>query len=78
MKLVQAGVGTIVGMHIGEDHLKEAKKNHVNVIIAGHMASDALGLNLFLDGLIGKHGQVKIYACSGFTRVARDKAGRAK
>jgi len=77
-KLVQAGVGTVVGMHIGEDHLKEAKKNHVNVIIAGHMASDALGLNLFLDGLIRKHGQMKIYACSGFTRVARDKAGRAK
>lgn len=77
-KLVQAGVGTIVGMHIGEDHLKEAKKNHVNVVIAGHMASDALGLNLFLDGLINKHGGVQIHACSGFTRVARDKTGRVR
>jgi hypothetical protein len=72
-KLVQAGVGTIVGMHIGEEHLKEAKKHHVNVVIAGHMASDTLGLNLFLDGLIKKYGPLEIYACSGFARVSRIK-----
>lgn len=70
-KLVQAGVGTVVGMHIGEEHLKEAKKHHVNVVIAGHIASDTLGLNLFLDGLIKKYGQLEIYACSGFNRVGR-------
>ncbi|UCD59339.1 MAG: NGG1p interacting factor NIF3 [Candidatus Hydrogenedentota bacterium] len=73
-KLVQAGVGTIVGMHIGEEHLKEAKKHHVNVVIAGHIASDTLGLNLFLDGLMNKFGPLKVYACSGFARVARNKA----
>jgi putative NIF3 family GTP cyclohydrolase 1 type 2 len=72
-KLVQAGVSTIVGMHIGEEHLKEAKKHHVNVVIAGHMASDTLGLNLFLDGLFSKYGPLKIHACSGFTRIARNK-----
>jgi putative NIF3 family GTP cyclohydrolase 1 type 2 len=77
-KLVQAGIGTIVGMHIGEDHLKEAKKNHVNVVIAGHMASDAIGINLFLDGLMRKYGKVEIHTCSGFVRVARDKAGRVR
>jgi hypothetical protein len=74
-KLVQAGVGTIVGMHIGEDHLKEAKKNHVNVVIAGHMSSDTLGVNLFLDGLMEKYGPLEIHACSGFSRVSRTKAG---
>ncbi|MBI4830298.1 MAG: NGG1p interacting factor NIF3 [Candidatus Lindowbacteria bacterium] len=73
-KLVQAGVGTIIGMHIGEEHFKEAKKHHVNIVIAGHMASDALGLNLFLDGLIRKYGPLEIHACSGFTRVARKQA----
>jgi hypothetical protein len=72
-KLVQAGVGTIIGMHIGEDHLKEAKKSHVNVVIAGHMASDTLGLNLFLDGVVKKFGPLDVLACSGFTRVARGK-----
>jgi hypothetical protein len=72
-KLVQAGVGTIVGMHIGEDHLKEAKKQHVNVVIAGHISSDTLGVNLFLDGLIRKFGPLQVYACSGFIRVERIK-----
>ncbi|RJP23569.1 MAG: NGG1p interacting factor NIF3 [Candidatus Abyssobacteria bacterium SURF_5] len=75
-KLVQAGVGTVVGMHIGEDHLKEAKKHHVNVIIAGHMSSDALGMNLFLDELNRRHGPVEILTCSGFSRVSRVKKGR--
>jgi len=77
-KLAQAGIGTIVGMHIGEEHLKEAKKNHVNVVIAGHMASDAVGVNLFLDALMRKHGKTEIITCSGFTRVARDASGRVK
>ena len=70
-KLVQAGVGTVVGMHIGEDHLKEAKKNHVNVVIAGHISSDTLGMNLLLDGLIRQHGELNIMACSGFSRISR-------
>lgn len=72
-KLVQAGVGTIVGMHIGEDHFKEAKKHHINVVIAGHISSDTLGMNLFLDGLIKKNGPLEIDACSGFIRVDRTK-----
>ena len=50
-KLAIAGVGTIVGMHMGEKHRKEAEKNHINVLIAGHMASDSLGINLLLDAL---------------------------
>jgi len=68
-KLATAGVGTIVGMHIGEKHRKEAEKNHINVIIAGHMASDSLGMNLVLDEF-AKQG-VEIMTCAGLTRVAR-------
>ena len=77
-KLMHAGVGTVVGMHIGEEHLEEAKKHHVNVVIAGHIASDAVGINLLLDGLVRKYGKLEILACSGFTRVLRDKSGRAR
>ena len=51
-KMAQAGIGTIIGMHMGEEHRKEAEKYHLNVVIAGHMASDSLGMNLFLDGLV--------------------------
>ncbi len=76
-KMAHAGVGTIIGMHIGEDHLEEAKKNHVNVVIAGHIASDNVGVNPLLDAVIGKYGGIEIHSCSGFTRVARGKAGRS-
>lgn len=68
-KLAIAGVGTVVGMHIKEDHRKEAEKNNINVVIAGHMASDSLGMNLFLDEL-ARHG-IEIIASSGLIRVAR-------
>ena len=70
-KMAQAGIGTVVGMHMGEEHRKEAEKYHVNVVIAGHMASDSLGLNLFLDELENKG--VKIIPLSGLIRVKRKK-----
>jgi len=70
-KIAQAGIGTIIGMHMGEEHRKEAEKYHVNVVIAGHMASDSLGMNLFLDELEKKG--VKITTCSGLIRVKRYK-----
>ena len=68
-KLATAGVGTIVGMHIGEKHRKEAQKNHINVVIAGHMASDSLGINLLLDKLEQKG--IGVTACAGLTRFQR-------
>jgi putative NIF3 family GTP cyclohydrolase 1 type 2 len=68
-KLAAAGVGTIVGMHMSEDHRKEAEKHHINVVIAGHMASDSLGLNLFLDEL--ERRGVEIVPCSGLLRFSR-------
>ena len=68
-KMAQAGVGTVVGMHISEDHKKEAESAHVNVVIAGHISSDSLGVNLFMDEL-EKQG-IEIVSCSGFTRFSR-------
>jgi len=69
-RLSQAGVGTIIAMHLSEEHFKIAKGEHINVIIAGHIASDNLGLNLLLDSLEKKE-RLKIVPCSGFVRVRR-------
>ncbi len=69
-RLSQAGVGTIVAMHLSEEHFKQAKAEFINVIIAGHIASDALGLNLLLDSL-EKREKIEIVPCSGFVRVRR-------
>ena len=62
-------IGTMVVMHIPEKHLEEANKHHINVVIAGHMASDTLGMNLLLDAA-EKAGQKKfsVIECSGFRR----------
>ena len=68
-KMSQYGIGTVIGMHMSEEHRKEAEKFHINVVIAGHMASDSLGLNLFLDKLEKKG--VKVVAVSGLIRVKR-------
>lgn len=70
-KMAQAGVGTVVGMHISEEHKKEAEAAHVNIVIAGHISSDSLGVNLLMDEL-EKQG-IEIVPCSGFTRVSRVK-----
>jgi putative NIF3 family GTP cyclohydrolase 1 type 2 len=70
-KLATAGVGTVVGMHIGEDHRKEAARHHINVVIAGHIASDNLGLNLLFDHILEG---VEVVACSGFRRIERGRA----
>lgn len=70
-RLSQAGVGTVIGMHMSEKHTKAAKDAHINAVIAGHIASDSLGMNLFLDEL-EKRG-LKIVPASGLIRVKRLK-----
>ncbi|MBI5848152.1 MAG: NGG1p interacting factor NIF3 [Nitrospirae bacterium] len=68
--LANAGVNTIVGMHMSEEHRKEAEKNHLNVVIAGHISSDNLGLNLLLDETL-QGSEVRVLECSGYKRVDR-------
>ncbi len=69
-KLESAGVGTIIAMHLGEEHYKNVQKGHINVVIAGHIQSDNLGLNLLMDKLV-KEGKLELIECSGFKRVSR-------
>jgi len=70
-KMAHAGVGTILAMHIPEEHRKLAEKHHINVLITGHMASDSLGVNILMDEAEKKG--VEIVACGGFLRVSRAK-----
>jgi putative NIF3 family GTP cyclohydrolase 1 type 2 len=69
--IAQAGIGTIVGMHMKEESREEAEKSHLNIVIAGHMSSDSIGVNLFLDELV-KRG-VEVIPCSGLIRYSRVK-----
>lgn len=68
-KHADAGIGTIVGMHFSEEHKKEAEENYINLVVAGHMSSDSIGVNLLLDQ-VEKAG-VKVESFSGLIRVKR-------
>jgi hypothetical protein len=70
-KMADAGVGTILAMHIPEEQRKFAEKYRMNILITPHMASDSLGYNILLDEAEKKG--VEILPCSGFIRVSRVK-----
>jgi putative NIF3 family GTP cyclohydrolase 1 type 2 len=69
-KLYKTGVRTLVSMHLGEEHFKKVRDANLNVVIAGHISSDTLGLNLLLDK-IEKKEKLSILSCSGFSRFSR-------
>ncbi|MDD2679237.1 MAG: NGG1p interacting factor NIF3 [Candidatus Omnitrophica bacterium] len=70
-RLYQTGVRTLVSMHLSEEHLKKVKDAKLNVVIAGHISSDCLGLNLLLDR-IEKEEKLQVIGCSGFKRISRN------
>jgi hypothetical protein len=59
-------------MHFSEAHLENAKKANLNVVIAGHVSSDVLGLNLLFDE-IEKEETLQFVGISGFQRIRRKK-----
>ncbi|MFH1552531.1 MAG: NGG1p interacting factor NIF3 [Candidatus Omnitrophota bacterium] len=69
-RLSQSGVKTIVGMHCKESGYKVAKSEFINYVIAGHIASDTLGMNLLFDA-VEKKGKLNFIECSGFKRIRR-------
>lgn len=69
-RLSQLGIKTSLCMHVSEVSRKKMKNDHINVVVAGHIASDNLGINLLLDKL-NKKTKLKIYECSGFRRFKR-------
>lgn len=69
--MANAGVGTVIAMHQSEDHRKAAEDAHINVIIAGHISSDSIGMNFILDE-IEKRG-IAIIPFSGLIRYKRLK-----
>jgi putative NIF3 family GTP cyclohydrolase 1 type 2 len=70
-ELSRSGISTIVGMHMRKETLEKAGEVQLNVVTAGHMSSDSLGMNLFLDELEKKG--IEIVPCGGLIRVSRNK-----
>jgi hypothetical protein len=67
----EAGVGTIVCMHVPEEVRKAVQEQNIgNIIVAGHMASDSIGINLFIAAL--RERGLKVQTMSG---VMSDSVG---
>jgi len=48
----EAGIGTLVVMHMPDDVIKAVKQQNIgNVVVAGHMASDSVGINQVIRAL---------------------------
>ena len=71
-KYANSGISTLVCMHLSEEHLENAKKAKLNVVIAGHIASDVLGLNLLFDE-IEKEEKLEFVSVSGFERIRKTR-----
>jgi len=72
-KFYKLGVRTLICMHLSEEHFKKVKDANLNVVIAGHISSDTLGLNLLLDRIERQaKEEFQIIDCSGFRRVKRN------
>jgi len=69
-RLSAAGVGTLVGMHYSEEHRARAEELGLNLVVAGHISSDVLGMNLILDKLEAI-GPLEIVCTSGMVRFRR-------
>ena len=67
--MANVGIGTIISMHQSEEHRKAAEKAHINVVVAGHISSDSLGMNIFLDEL--EKNKIEIIPFGGLMRFSR-------
>ncbi|MCM8795921.1 MAG: NGG1p interacting factor NIF3 [Candidatus Omnitrophica bacterium] len=69
-KFSQLGIRTLISMHLSEEHFKKVKDANLNVVIAGHISSDTLGLNLLLDRIEKKANErLETIDCAGFRRI---------
>lgn len=68
-RLRDAGVDTLVDMHFSEEFRKKADELHMSLVVAGHVSSDTLGMNLVLDRIEPKG--VEVRCVSGMVRVRR-------
>jgi putative NIF3 family GTP cyclohydrolase 1 type 2 len=69
-KMMEAGIDTLVAMHATREQVETAEEQSINIVTAGHMASDSLGMNLLLDKLQDEFS-LEVVELSGFKRVER-------
>ncbi|WP_300369638.1 hypothetical protein [Brachyspira sp.] len=70
--LARVGISTIVVMNISDRLLDECKKYYINVVCAGHMSSDSLGINLLFKAIkVRTKENFEIIPASGYIFVEK-------
>ncbi len=69
-RLSQAGIDTLLCMHLSEEHYQQVNQEFLRVVNAGHLASDNMGMNLMLDRLEIR-ADVRVIECGGLRRFRR-------
>lgn len=70
--LAEAGVGTVISEGFGREELEVARRFGTNVVKVPRYSLESLGMNLLLDGVRRKFGEVHIIPCANLVRVERD------
>ncbi|MBI4976663.1 MAG: hypothetical protein HZC28_04230 [Spirochaetes bacterium] len=71
-QLANAGIGTLVVMHIPDKHRERCEKSYINIVCAGHMGSDSVGLNLLFSRIMAAtKKEFDIVATAGYYYVKR-------
>ena len=68
--LKNAGVDTILVPHFSEDFFRAATAAGLQIIYCGHMASDSMGPNAFLNSLLLENPTIEILPLGGFLRTS--------
>lgn len=69
--LAEAGVGTVISEGFGEE-LEVARRFGMNLVKVPKHSLESLGMNLLLDKVRKKFGEVHILPCANLVRVERD------
>ncbi|MFA7319246.1 MAG: Nif3-like dinuclear metal center hexameric protein [Parcubacteria group bacterium] len=71
--LKNAGIDTLLVPHFSEDFFRSTVAADLQIIYCGHMASDSIGPNAFLDTLLTEKSDLEILPLGGFLRTAPQK-----
>lgn len=69
----EAGVDTILVPHLSEEFFQAANEAGLKIIYCGHMASDSVGINVFLDSLLKENEELEIVPMGGLLRNKKKK-----
>jgi len=67
-EMKKAGIETIIVPYLSEDFFAAAAETGLRIIYCGHLASDSLGMNYFLDKLKKLKKDIKILPLGGLLR----------